>query len=108
MQNTGETDDYLAISEGCRPCRDIASRVQGMFASGGYVKTDGWSIDRVIDRSGSTGGKVLDLRVTSAPTVLKESRTAKEQTLPGGEVVFRLRLNSKAPWQVTQLTQVAS
>lgn len=107
MQQTGETSAYLEISGKCRPCKQVAQQVASAFEAGGYVRTDGWTIKSIKDRSG--GGKpIYDVRVNSAPTELKASKTSKPSRLPGGDLVYRFRLNDEAPWQLTQLTQVPS
>ena len=108
MQNSGEVDDYLALSKRCKPCKSVAERVQAIFEAGGYVKTDGLVIRRITDNSGGDGPKVLDVSVRSSPTVLKESADAEPQTLPGGDVVYRMRLSPQAPWELLNLTQLAS
>ena len=108
MQNTGETREYSAISARCDACMSVAERVEGIYKAGGYVKTRGLNILKLIDQSGPTGRRVYDVRVQSSPTVLKESANGKEQRLPGGILTYRMRLNPQAPWQLVQLTQLAS
>ncbi len=108
MQNSGDTADYLAVSSKCKSCVAVAKRIQGIFEAGGFVQTDGLEILNVIDQSGATGRKVLDVRVRSSPTVLRESAGAREQRLPGGTVTYRMRLSPRSPWQLVQLTQLAS
>ena len=108
MQNTGKVDEYLAISSDCRPCRATADRIAGIYANGGHVTTDGWTIRRVLDRSSESGEVVLDLEVDSSPTTYVARRRGEVRRLPGGSVVMRVRLNGEAPWQVLHLTQVPS
>jgi hypothetical protein len=108
MQNTGETDEYAKLSSKCKTCMSVAERVEGIFDAGGFVKTDGLRILKVVDQSGPVGRKVFDVRVRSSPTVLKESEDGAEQRLPGGTLTYRMRLSPQAPWQLVQLTQLAS
>ncbi|MDR7252254.1 hypothetical protein J2X46_001230 [Nocardioides sp. BE266] len=108
MQNSGDVGAYTSISSKCRTCMSVAERVEGIFGAGGFVKTNGLTILRIVDQSGAEGRKVFDVRVRSSPTVFKESANAKEQRLPGGTVTYRMRLTSRAPWQLVQLTQLAS
>jgi hypothetical protein len=107
MQATGDVTDYVALSRRCKPCNETAERVESIYAAGGFIETKGWQINRVIDRTGG-GPPVMDLRITSAPTKYKESANAETQSFDGGRIVMRVRLNATAPWQVVQLTQVAS
>lgn len=108
MQNTGDVDEYLALSRQCEPCLQTAERIRQMYANGGFVRTEGWMVRRIIDRSGATGGPVLDLRIESSPTEFKERAGAKTESLPGGDIVMRVRLSRDAPWHVVRLTQVPS
>jgi hypothetical protein len=108
MQNTGDVAEYVALSRRCEPCNQTADRIKDIYANGGFVKTDGWSVGRVDDRTGAAGTPVLDLHISSAPTTFRESADAEKQVLEGGDIVMRVRLTRRAPWQVVELTQVAS
>jgi hypothetical protein len=108
MQNTGEMDRYLSISSGCRPCTQVAERVAQMYANGGWVSTKGWTILDLKDVSTEVGRVAFDLRVRSAPTRFKETRSGEVQRYPGGVVVMRLRLTNKEPWRLVRLTQIPS
>lgn len=108
MQNSGSVDEYASLSSKCNACIETAERVRKIYANGGFVRTEGWMLQKVTDRSGPRGGPILDLRIDSAPTTLKESSDAAEDSYPGGNIVMRARLSRNAPWQVIELTQVAS
>jgi hypothetical protein len=108
MQNTGETGAYEEISSKCKTCMSVAARVASIYEAGGFVKTDGLTIQRIVDQSAADGRKTLDVTVRSSPTVYKESAGGDEQRLPGGTVTYRMRLNAAAPWRLIQLTQLAS
>ena len=108
MQATGDASEYVALSSKCKPCRATADRVESIYADGGFVETQGWLVDRVIDRTGGGGSPVLDLEITSTPTKYRETAEGPTKELDGGQIVMRVRLNRGAPWQVVALTQVAS
>lgn len=108
MQNTGDVAAYADLSRKCTSCIRTVERIKQIYADGGYVKTKGWVLRDVVDRSGTTGGPVLDLDIRSSPTEFKENAGAEIQNLSGGEIVMRVRLNRGAPWQVLRLTQVPS
>ena len=66
MQNTGDTADYRAMSPECRPLpRSTPTQVEGIYDAGGYVKTDGWSInvDRSVSRPGANGRVTVTIDV---------------------------------------------
>ena len=108
MQNTGQVDEYSELSRPCEPCIQTAERIERIYADGGFVRTDGWIVKDVVDRSGGTGVSVLDLRIESSPTEFKERADAETESLPGGDIVMRVRLSPSPPWSVTRLTQVPS
>ena len=108
MQNTGDVEQYAKLSAKCRPCIQTAERIERIYANGGYVRTRGWIIQRVIDRSPETGGRILDLEIKSTPTEFIERAGAQPQSFSGGDIVIRVRLSRSAPWQVVRLTQVPS
>lgn len=109
MQNTGETRDYLAISSKCRACKAVAEQVAGYFDAGGYVKTDGWTIDSLRLSSADGQGRVTaTIHVTSAPTEYKESADSEVQTLKGGEVIELMTIQpADRSWVVFDLEQQA-
>jgi len=108
MQNTGNTSEYERISGKCKTCMSVAMRIEKIFANGGFVKTKGLTVLSVEDQAGTSGRRVVDVRVRSAPTVYKESTDGRERRFPGGTITYRMRLNAGPPWQLVQLTQLAS
>ena len=108
MQNTGETAEYLQISGDCPQCKQVASRVESAFDAGGFFRTDGWTVLEITERSQSAKRPVLDVRVDSAPTTLKESKSSEKVRYPGGTLTYRFRLRPGHPWAIAQLTQVPS
>lgn len=108
MQNSGEVDEYTALSSDCKPCMQTVNRVEQIYASGGFVRTKGWILKDVVDKSGGGSVPVLDLWIKSSPTEFQERSDAEVQSLAGGDIVMRVRLSREAPWRVVQLTQVPS
>ena len=108
MQNTGVTAEYLEMSASCRPCLEVAAQIEGYFAAGGYVKTDGWTIHSAAT---SGGGKTaaVTLTVTSAPTRYATAHGQPEQTMAGGRGVYLVSLRARrSTWVVSDLEAVAS
>ena len=108
MQSTGDVGEYVAVSSDCKACMRVADRVEAVYSGGGFIRTRGWSVLKLTDQSGRGDREVWDVRVKSAPTVLKESSDAAPQRLGGGELVFRFRLQAAGEWSLAQLTQVPS
>lgn len=110
MQNSGEINDYLQMSKGCGSCRDVAERVEAAFSAGGFFRTRGWRVLDITDRTTDDARPILDLRVDSAPTTLRESAGGQLVRYPGGDFTYRFRLMSdgSGSWTVRRLTQVPS
>jgi hypothetical protein len=91
MQVTGETEEYLAISSGCRPCNLVANDVEEIHGAGGFVRTDGWEILKFIRSSGPA------------------KRPSEVETLPGGRLIERFHLERMdSSWTMINLSQVPS
>ncbi|WP_110182301.1 hypothetical protein [Nocardioides solisilvae] len=88
MQNTGDTEAYLAITKGCRPCQDTADNISGIYAAGGSVEWGGMTVERIKTLSGGA----FDVWTTSKPTRYRRSASASEKRLPGGRVKYQLVL----------------
>jgi hypothetical protein len=107
MQNSGHTGEYRRLSSKCRPCLEVADQVEGYYAAGGYVKTDGWTI-RSSKTSRSPGSASVTIKVTSSPTEYVESAGGKVQHLEGGEGSYILSLmTARDSWVVADLEAVA-
>lgn len=82
MQNTGKTEEYLALSPGCQPCEAFASSLEDMYAKGGYIRTEALSIDKVKRVKGSK--QQYHVWATQPPTVSRNSATDPEESNKGG------------------------
>ena len=108
MQNTGDVAEYVDLSRRCRSCVETATRVESFYKAGGYVRTKGWRLRSIRKRPSSSDTAVYDLHIESSPTRYRESADAPIQRLRGGPLVMRVRLSTSVPWQVVDLTQLAS
>jgi hypothetical protein len=105
MQNTGKTAEFLAASPGCRSCAATAQLVEGYYASGGFVRTEG---RRILDIEAVAVNRVYDVRVESAPTEYRERRGGRLQEFPGGVTTYRVTLKQVAgAWGLTDEVEVS-
>ena len=51
IQNTGDSEPLLEVSEGCRPCKSLITSVEAIYADGGSVRDPG-----DVCRLGATSG----------------------------------------------------
>jgi hypothetical protein len=109
MQNSGETENYRAISSRCRPCIAVADQVESYFAAGGHVRTDGWDIRTIeISAAGPKDQVTATVDVDVAPTEYLEAAGGDVKHLDGGHVVELLTLEpEKESWAVIDLEQQA-
>lgn len=99
MQQTGRTGPYLALSQGCKACRDFATQVKDVYSSGGSVDFEGSSIES-ITRKG-VNPMTLEVRVRSAQLRILQGE-GKATTFPAALQVFRVILQKvETGWNVT-------
>lgn len=104
MQNTGKTDEYLALSSGCAPCEALAKRVEAIYGNEGFIRSEAMNIERV-KRVKNTD--VYDVWLTVAPSAFRESATEKEESYEGGPRLYRISVDrSPAGLSVTSLAKM--
>ena len=106
MQNTGDTREFRRLSKGCQACEGLADQIDEIYAKGGFVETDGWTVLDV-DRLG-TGrrSRTYLVEIDNAVTRYAEKAGGEVKTLPAGNAVERFVLgDSKAGLVVTDLAQ---
>jgi len=105
MQNSGDTEAFLAASKGCESCEETARLVERFYADGGFVKTDGRSI---LEITTLELNKTYDVRVRSAPTKYKEAANGPLQSFPGGVTTYRVTLRPNGQtWILTDELEVS-
>lgn len=108
MENTGETGPYLAISRGCRACRQLADDIRHFYSRGGFARWKGWRIQAISRDAVNGSSSVFDVQVSSSPTTYRESAYGPIKHLRGGSATHQLTLRSTGTgWQVTQKAQLA-
>jgi hypothetical protein len=107
-QNSGDTEELRSLSEKCDPCMAFLRRIDEIYAEGGFIETDGWSIRKIARPMATPDGVQVDVSVTSAPTRFRESTDADTQTLQGGELEERFLLERESSsWLVSGLLEVS-
>jgi hypothetical protein len=110
MENSGKTDEYRQMSRRCRACAGLASQIEEIYATGGYVKTAGWTILSIkVSRPGRTGAVTAHMKINAAPTEYVEAAGAPVQRLEGGVQEQLVTLSSHdGVWNVDDVEQVAT
>ncbi|WP_162598730.1 hypothetical protein [Nocardioides gilvus] len=104
----GDTSKYRQIAGDCETCMKAADRIDEIYASGGFVKTDGRKV-RSIKPSGPSENaeNTYVVEVYSSPTSYRESSQAPEESLNGGVATYRLQLSRSAgKWAVQDIWTV--
>ena len=95
MQDSGKTAAYLALSQDCAECRDLAETIHGYYAAGGYVRTHPWRID-AIDTPPTSRGVVLHVVHGHAPpATIEESSTKAVEHIPGRTISYLIGVLKK-------------
>lgn len=109
MENTGQTDAYLAISAKCRACRELAADVHRYYSAGGMIQWGGWHFLSLRSEGTNGADRVFVARVQSAPTRYKVSASSPLRRLTGGPTTHQLTIGKVAgSWQMLVKAQVAS
>ncbi|GAA1476883.1 hypothetical protein GCM10009623_13290 [Nocardioides aestuarii] len=104
MTKSGDTAAFRAASVGCDPCNSYADRIEDIYASGGFVNTDGRQVMSV--KKAELRG-AYELKVDSSPTKYRERAGGKIKSLPGGDLTFRLVLRKRqGDWIVADEVQL--
>ena len=105
IQQTGDTEQFRAMSRDCEGCLKLADLVDHIYQAGGFIRTRGWTVRRISAESGS----LYALDVFSARTTYSKSKGGVVRHLPSGLARFELHVRyMKDSWNVTSLVQVAS
>lgn len=84
----GDTTEYRRIADKCEPCMTAADQIDGIYAAGGFVKTDGRTIKSIESVSEEQGSRSYRVTVTSAPTEYQEKAGASIRRFKGGPAVY--------------------
>ncbi len=110
MINTGRTEEYRAITQGCEACERLATRVEEIYARGGYAKTAGWVIDSL--RQGPRGDDSLRrfvVRTTASSTELRSSAESELERLPGGRITHQITIRPiRNQWRIAEVVELGS
>lgn len=106
MQNTGKTEEYLALSPGCQPCEAFASSLEDMYAKGGYIRTEALSIDKVTRVKGSK--QQYRVWTTQPPSVFRDSAADPEESNDGGSQLYLMSVGrSTAGFEVNGMAMTS-
>ena len=88
MQNTGDSEGFLAVSDDCGACRDLSKSVNRIYLAGGSVSVRSMEVTSVRDLP----GREFSVMVDASETKLRERAGAELQTLPANSNEYRMFL----------------
>lgn len=103
---SGDTEQLKKLStDACTLCTDFGQRLDRIYAAGGHVETDGFSVESTTMEGGFTpdhAGMITTL--DSAPQTVVEKEGAERTEHAGGTLRFRFVLDrERGHWVVTDL-----
>ncbi|WP_139227590.1 DUF6318 family protein [Nocardioides alpinus] len=105
MQATGETGPFRELGPACESCSETADRVEQIYAAGGAIEWDGWTILSIEENGASDEFRVIE---RSAPTRFRESSDAPWKRLDGGRTPHVIQLESAGTsWLVVRTAEVS-
>jgi hypothetical protein len=109
MENTGDADEYLGLTQRCVECQELANQIHGFYVAGGYVHWDGWTIKSVRPYASGRRPNSYAVRVVSAPTRYRESADGQVKHLDGGPATEIVSIKAiHGSWMVTGRAKLAS
>ena len=104
--STGETKGLKSLGlAGCDLCSDFPKQVDQIYAAGGRVESEDWTIKSVVPEHGATDKQVgMLITVTVPPNTVYATADAKPQKFPGGDQRFRMIVVRQADhWMIKEL-----
>jgi hypothetical protein len=108
MQNSGDTSEFMSLTQGCTPCRRLRDIVRDYYSAGGFIRADGWSIRSITKApSGDRSRPVFTVDVVSGKTKLRRAAGERLTILNGGPARFRFTLvRHSNTWLVVDYIEV--
>ena len=108
MQNTGDTTEYLAITEPkCSACTGLADEIKSIYSHGGTVRTRGFEV-LSIETHAFKDLLSAQVAVQSAPTEVIRKLGEEPEHLSGGNFTYKLTLSRRGNvWRIRSISQVA-
>ena len=104
---SGKTAELKALAtDDCDACADFAGQLDKIYADGGHVESDGWTVDKMVPEAGATDDEVgLMVTFDVAPQKVFATKDAKPQEFEGGQQGFRFHLvREDGDWAVQDLS----
>jgi hypothetical protein len=104
---SGKTAELKALAtDDCDACADFAGQLDKIYADGGHVESDGWTVDKMVPEAGATDNEVgLMVTFNVAPQKVFATEDAKPQKFKGGHQGFRFHLvRTDGDWAVSDLS----
>jgi hypothetical protein len=89
---TGDTKKLKKLQKAsCQTCTDFAKRLDTIYAAGGHVETQGFTVKQLVDdASVPKPGAGVSATLTATPQTVVEKKGAKPRHLKGGDLRLRL------------------
>lgn len=109
LQKSGKTGSFLAMTDGCSSCEELAALVHSYYQSGGFVRWDGWTIKAIKELNSTPQHASFRVEAISGPTEYRESAKGPLKRFPGEEGAYLLELRSAgSSWSVTDRSKFNS
>lgn len=89
---SGDTEGLRSLGlAGCEVCSDFPQQLDDIYAAGGRVESEDWTVKSVVPEAGATDERVgMLITVTVPPNRVYVDENARAQKFPGGDQRFRM------------------
>jgi hypothetical protein len=104
---SGETEELRSLGlKSCDVCSDFPQQLETIYAAGGRVESENWTIKNVVPEAGNSDERVGMLLTVQVPeNTVYASENAEPQKFPGGNQRFRMILvREDDHWMIKDLT----
>lgn len=109
MQNAGDSSSYRAMAPVCKPCIDLADRVDSYYEAGGFIRFLGQEATEISAVPSGSGTTALRVKIKTRATSYRVSADAPTSRIEGGDDVLEVVLErSSDDWTVKDFSRIAS
>ncbi|MGA8847736.1 MAG: hypothetical protein WB471_14070, partial [Nocardioides sp.] len=109
MQNSGETAEYLSLSNGCTSCGSLAEGVAKIHRDGGSIAQAGGSLSEITRVGKVEETLIYEFVLNTDPSAILDADGSIKTRLSGGSARYQVNVSdSSGSWLVHRVSRISS
>lgn len=109
FETDGDDEQLEALHRNCATCETVLSVVSQAYANGGFVKSDGWTVEKSEELYRRDNAAGVRTQVAVSPSRYKASESSEVTRGTGGRVTMEFDLVRRdGGWRLSDLTRKPS